>query len=337
MTLKNTIEDISSSYARTRLKNKRILQEREQMIYEKIPRIKEIETSSALSYLQAARARLKDDTTSREVISEIKRSNRRLTEEKRQLLKDNGYSADFLDPIYDCSKCHDTGYINDTKCTCFLRKVANSLYLQSNLGKILLRENFDTFSLHYYSDEIPEDKGISPYENITNVLEHAKQFAMDFEKRESERGNVLIYGETGLGKTFISNCIAKELLDNNHTVLYLSANELFEKVLGGYIMNHRIELEPLYSYIFSCELLIIDDLGTELTNSFVQTQFFEIINQRNLTGLSTLISTNLSIRDLRDRYTERVMSRIVANYTVFNIYGDNIRYQKRRNAINQTS
>ena len=99
-------------------------------------------------------------------------------------------------------------------------------------------------------------------------------------------------------------------------------------------MQQKIELEDLYKYIYNCELLIIDDLGTELTNSFVQSQLFEIINKRELSGLSTLISTNLSMLQLRDKYSERIMSRIVANYTVFNIYGDNIRYQKRKKAIN---
>ena len=116
-------------------------------------------------------------------------------------------------------------------------------------------------------------------------------------------------------------------------MFYLSANELFEGILAEYLMNRKTELEELYNYIYNSELLVIDDLGTELTNNFVLSQLFEIINKRKIIGLSTLISTNLSMKQLRDRYSERIMSRIIADYTVFNIYGDNIRYQKRKKAI----
>lgn len=332
-----TIENILHEYERTRLKNKRLLQKREDSIYKEIPKIKEISTCTALSYLSAARARLSGSDDSISVVSGIKANNRRLSEEKRKLLIAHGYPADYLDPIYTCKKCLDTGYINGVKCKCFTKKLVDSLYIQSNLGNVLLKENFDTFSLEYYSKNVTEGELFSPYDNMKSILTKAKQFTEIFEERTTNRGNILIFGETGLGKTFISNCIAKELLDNNHTVFYLSANELFEKILSGYILNHKTELETLYNYIYDCELLIIDDLGTELTNTFVQTQLFEIINQRGISERSTLISTNFSMKQLRDRYTERVMSRIIANYTVFNIYGDNIRYQKRKKQINQTT
>ena len=123
-------------------------------------------------------------------------------------------------------------------------------------------------------------------------------------------------------------------MDRKHSVFYLSANELFEDILAGHIMKNDNDYTDLYNFIYNCELLIIDDLGTELTNNFVLSELFEIINKRSIIGKSTLISTNLSIKQLRDRYTERIMSRIVDNYTVFNMYGDNIRYQKRKQAIN---
>lgn len=332
-----TIEDIIHGYERTRLNNKRILQEREEEVFAKVPRIKEISTNKAMSYLEAARARLLKGDASSEFVDSIKKDNRKQTEEKRELLKAYGYPENYLDPIYECSKCLDTGYVDNEKCSCFLNKIVDSLYLQSNLGNILSKENFDTFSLEYYSSDVPEGKSYSPYDNMKNVLARSKQFVKDFDTNQDEKDNILLYGETGLGKTFISNCIAKALLDTKHTVLYVSANELFETIISGYIMSHKTELEELYNFIFRSELLIIDDLGTELTNSFVQTQLFEIINQRKISGLSTLVSTNLTMKQLRDRYTERVMSRIIDNYTVFNIYGDNIRYQKRKKAINQTT
>lgn len=327
-----SIEDILHGYERKRLNNKRLLQDRKEEIYSKIPEIEEIDKSSALSYLDYARKKvMKLDTASYE---DTASSNRKLEERKRTLLKEHGYPENYLEPIYDCKLCQDTGYVGTDKCNCFIDKMINSLYLQSNLKNVLSKENFDTFSMEYYSKELMDGRQFSPYDNMYNIVQKSHQFIKRFEEQKKERGNLLIYGETGLGKTFLTNCIAKELLDKKHSVLYLSSNELFENILGGYLMQQKIELEDLYKYIYNCELLIIDDLGTELTNSFVQSQLFEIINKRELSGLSTLISTNLSMLQLRDKYSERIMSRIVANYTVFNIYGDNIRYQKRKKAIN---
>lgn len=332
-----SIKDILHEYERIRLDNKRRLQERRAEVYSYIPRIEEIEAEATAAYLRAARAKVLQKEMAEQIVSRIQADNRRLTGEKRRLLLEGGYPDDYLDTIYTCRQCNDSGYVDGKKCACFLERIIDALYLQSNLKNILLKENFNTFSLDYYSRDSYSGKDYSPYENISNILNHAKDFIARFETHQSQRGNILIYGETGLGKTFLTNCIAKDLLDSGHSVLYLSANELFEGVLAEYLMNRKTELEILYNYIYNSELLIIDDLGTELTNNFVLSQLFEIINQREISGKSTLISTNLTMKQLRDRYSERIMSRIIAGYTVFNIYGDNIRYQKRRNAIHSTT
>lgn len=328
-----SIEDILHGYERTRLANKRLLQERRADIYAKFPRIEEIDAVISASYLRAARLNVLGTEEAKRQIDDIRTANRKRTEEKRTLLVEAGYSADYLDPVYTCKICQDTGYVGSQKCACFMNRMIDSLYLQSNLKNVLEKENFQTFSLDYYSKEPYNEKEYSPYENISNILSRSRQFIARFETTTRNRGNLLIYGETGLGKTFLTNCIAKELLDHGHSVLYLSANELFESILAEYLMNQKTELEDLYNYIYNSELLIIDDLGTELTNNFVLSQLFEIINKREIGGLSTLISTNLTMKQLRDRYSERIMSRIIADYTVFNIYGDNIRYQKRKKAI----
>ncbi len=328
------IKDILHNYERTRNQNRRILQERKEEIYNLIPRIEEIDSLSSLSYLEVAKKRILGQDTDNSLSQNTKDTNRRLTQEKISLLKSAGYPADYLEPIYSCKLCQDTGYVGQEKCKCFMAFIVDGLYLQSNLKNILEKENFDTFKTDYYSKEIPADKQISPYDNIQKILVRSKEFVDCFNDAQTPKQNLLIYGETGLGKTFLTNCIAKSVLDKGYSVLYLSANELFEQVLAEYIMHQKIELEDLYKYVYNSELLIIDDLGTELTNNFVLTQLFEIINKRYTRGLATLISTNLSMKQLRDKYSERIMSRIVANYTVFNIYGDNIRYQKRKEAIN---
>lgn len=345
MTKAICIEDILHEYEQIRLQNKRILQDRKAEIYSLIPRIAEIDEKQATSYLEAAKLRVLGRDSDLSQTTDIKNKNRALTEEKRSLLVSAGYAPDYLDPIYKCKLCEDTGYTiikhdnnsyaQPEKCKCFLDRIINSLYLQSNLKNILAQENFSTFSMDYYSKDTIEGREYSPYDNMSGILKRSMEFVSSFETTSTDRGNILIYGETGMGKTFLTNCIAKELLDKGHSVLYLSANELFETVLSGYLMNQKNELEELYQYIYNSELLIIDDLGTELTNNFVLSQLFEIINQREISGKSTLISTNFSMKQLRDRYSERIMSRIIANYTVFNIYGENIRYQKRKKEINE--
>lgn len=325
-----TITDILHSYEKKRLDNKRILQERQDEIYKKIPRISEIDKESKISYIAQAKAKILNKDSSE--LGDSSKNNRLLTKEKQELLVQNGYPANYLDEIFCCEKCKDTGYVDQKRCSCFTAQIIDSLYLQSNLKNILAVENFDTFKVDYYSKEVNEGMTYSPYENISNILKKSKTFINDFDSLK-KKGNILMYGETGLGKTFLTNCIAKELLDKGHSVLYLSSNQLFETVIAGYLLNQKKELEELYKCIYNTELLVIDDLGTELTNNFVLSHLFEIINQRNCLGVSTLISTNLSIQQLRDRYSERIMSRIVDNYTVFHLYGDNIRYQKRKNAL----
>ncbi len=325
-----SIEDILHNYERTRLHNKRLLQDRKEEIYNKIPRIAEIDEETPLSYLSYVKERiLKGDQGD---YSQVSSNNRSLDKEKRLLLREQGYDENYLDPIYTCPLCKDTGYIDGERCSCFVEKIIDLLYLQSNLKHILQKENFESFSMEYYSKEKPVDKPYSPYDNMSKIVSKSQKFINRFDEVSVDRGNILIYGETGLGKTFLTNCIAKELLDRKHSVLYLSSNQLFEDVLGNFYMKNKSELEDLYKYIYNCELLIIDDLGTEFLNDFVRSQLFEIINKRSTGGLSTLISTNLPISELGARYSDRIFSRIVADYTIFNIYGDNIRWKKRKNS-----
>lgn len=328
------IREMLHEYEQTRLENKRILQEREEYIYSHYPRIRELDEQSTLSYIKAAKARILGETGDTSL-------NRDLQAEKSKLLIEAGYPADYLEPIYTCKLCKDTGYVGTDKCKCFEEKIIHGLYLQSNLTDILEKENFSTFDTSFYSKEAFGDKSYSPFENITNILDICHRFVEGFgDKKEiglednRVKDNLLIYGETGLGKTFLTNCIAKELLDRQHSVLYLTANELFSDILAPYKINNIYELEPLYNLVYNCELLVIDDLGTEFTNEFVRTQFFDIISKRHLFKKSTLISTNLSITELSERYSDRITSRMIESYMVFNIYGDNIRYQKRRKQIN---
>ncbi|MBQ9935632.1 MAG: ATP-binding protein [Lachnospiraceae bacterium] len=325
------INNIKKEYEQTRQDNQRMELERRREVFEKCPAYEELDNEATSSYISLIRDRISGGIDSSDIsIQSIKDKAAR----KKQLLREAGFPENFLDPIYTCSKCEDTGFVGQERCSCFREKLVNKLYLQSNLSNILEKENFSTFNLDYYSKDRIQGYDFSPYDNMTKVLSSAKSFVENFGTSSSGRGNILIYGEVGLGKTFLTNCIAKGVLDKGHKVFYLSSNELFQNILSPYLMNQEKALAELYKYVYTCELLIIDDLGTELINSFTLSNLFEIINQRNIHGLSTLISTNLGLKDLKAKYSERIMSRLVESYTVYNIYGDNIRYQKRFNSTN---
>lgn len=327
-------EDIMTSYEQTRILNKRIQQERKEQIYKEIPAIKELNMKSVNSYLEAARLRISGDSNARANSYSISESNRSISVEIQKRLTAAGYPADYLEPIYQCRKCQDTGYIGQEKCSCYKDKLIKMLYIQSNLEAVLEKENFNTFSLEFYSQE-KEGDAPSPYSNASNILDKAKDYADNFGNPDRKCSNLLIFGDTGLGKTFLTHCIAKQLLDEGYKVFYLSSNELFEDIIGAYKMRGKKNLEDLYNHIYECDLLIIDDLGTEYTNSFVCSQLFELINYRKQNQLATIISTNLEMTSLREVYSERIMSRFIADYTVFKFYGDNIRYQIRKKAINK--
>lgn len=304
---------------------------RKKEIYEAVPRIREIDQTIALSSIDAARARLRGAADSTESVRE---NNRALLKEKENLLAAHGYPIDYLKPIYTCPLCQDTGKIGTDYCSCFKQAAITILYRQSTLSQILETENFEHFELDYYPKEPDGVHPYTPFENMSNILNKTKQFVEQFDE---QGGNLLFYGETGLGKTFLSNCIAKALLDTRHTVLYQTSIHLFEEVCGGIIMkkSNDAKLRELYDYLYQCDLLIIDDLGTEYTNSFVSSELYDILNTRMREKKSTVISTNLNLKELQERYSDRISTRIFAEYKVYNFYGSNVRLAKRKKAMNQ--
>lgn len=309
--------DAKQSHARA------VLNSRYEEISVRIPEYDELRKETAAVAAEAARAAICGDMSKRDKLSQELDS---INEEKHILLTSAGYPQDYLDLHYDCPLCQDTGFVNGSKCRCFKQAAIDLLYNQSNIKKILLLENFSNFNYDWYSEDyIDPVSGISALENIVNITKNVNSFLSDFPSGD----NLLFYGDTGVGKTFLTHCIAGELLEKGYSVLYLSAIDLFD-LFSKYAFDNDSEADyrDVFSQILDCELLIIDDLGTELVNSFTNSRLFYCINERILAGQSTIISTNLSLEELMNTYSERIFSRLTMSYQIFKIFGDDIRLKK---------
>ena len=316
---------IMREYENIRANNRAAQVRRIEEVYEKIPEMKGLNNSTGSVAVSRYKESLKSGILS---ISDLKTDIDSIKNKKEELLCAAGFPKDYMEITYDCKECH-----------CLQLKIRKLLYAQSNLENILSKENFENFSFDYY-----DNKTILPGQNMTNAayMEGVKRFcekfadkyfkidgsknAVDTASDENDRRNIIFSGNTGLGKTYLSNCIAKVLLDRYYSVIYLSAKELFEALV-------KVKLEKsedqkyllLIEEVYESDMLIIDDLGTELSNHFTTTEFFHIINRRVNTEKSTIISTNLSLDEMRDIYSERVTSRIRKSFMYIRLFGNDIR------------
>jgi DNA replication protein DnaC len=321
----NQYDMLLSEYTRKQNRAKRNQALHFEQVSKAIPEFSELDASIGQLSVAAATAALNGDNSLMESLpSQIAK----IEKQKVELLTKAGYPKDYLEPKYECPDCKDTGYIGNEKCHCLKRNIVDYLYSQSNIKHILDVENFNHFNCDLYPDDyVEESTGMTPRDNIRNILVTAREFVRDFDKKN---GNLLLYGTTGVGKTFLSHCIAKELLDRSRTVVYLTSLELFD-ILEKYKFDRDQAAKAKsaqLAYILDCDLLIIDDLGTELTNNFVSSQLYQCIDSRLLRQRSTIISTNLSFDDLSKHYSERIFSRITSNYQLLKITGDDIRLKK---------
>lgn len=317
-------DEIMRGYQERQLHNQHLMSKRKSDAYAKVPRFKEIDEAIARVSVQQARKRLEGDQNALNALHTEIASYRA---ERKELLVKHGYPDNYFDPVYTCIDCKDTGYIEDKKCHCFKQTIINTVYSQSNIREILNRENFSTFSYEFYDDDmINPATGRSSLETMQHAVAECRQFIDYFEQKPK---NLLFYGDTGVGKTFLSNCVAKELLDQGYSVIYFTAFQLFD-ILSKGVFQKDTDAIAAHQNIFDCDLLIIDDLGTELSNSFTSSQIFLCINERILRQKSTIISTNLNMNQIVEIYSERTLSRISSNYTIMKLFGDDIRIKKRQ-------
>ncbi len=315
-------EIISRKYEERRRKNRDIANARREEVYKKVPELVPLQDSISELSLAASKKILTGDI---EVAETLRRQLRDNIEKKALLLTRAGYPEDYLAPVYDCPLCHDTGYVNGEKCTCFQNEVVKILYDESHLEKATQKENFGTFSFKYYSKNfIDPETGRSSFALMKTAYNVARKFVTDFPEHAS---NLLLYGPSGVGKTFLSHCVAKELIDRSFLVLYFSAYDLFENLAKARFDDDNSD-NVLSDQVLNCDLLIIDDLGTEMTNTFTVSQLFVCLNERQLRHKPVIISTNLSFDEIKEIYTERICSRL-KTFELLKISGDDIRAKKK--------
>lgn len=335
--LNNNLKDILKEYDQKRTNEINLAKLKKTEIYKEIPELEDIDKNIASLSISLIQTKL--TTNSQENVDNINKKIKNLRLKKKKVLESNGFSEKSFLPKFECSKCNDTGYIETAQgnilCSCVKQKLYDIAFNNANIYN-LENQNFDNFKLSVYSDESNPDKyntTRSPRENIESIQKECINFINDFDNPSEP--NLLFSGNTGLGKTFLSSCIANEMIKKGKNVLYQTAPIMFDKILD---FKFGKTSDNLLDDIYSVDLLIIDDLGTETRSDYKITELFNIINSRLLNQnnrvTKTIISTNLTLQELYDTYEERIISRIVGNYTPCYFYGDDIRLKSLKVASN---
>ena len=326
---KETYKKIEREYEVKRNLANRTYNELKEKIYSENPRLQEIDTEISKYGIQAAKASIVSPTNALNIRTDLEEKINNLRKEKEALL--TSLKID-LKPKFSCSKCQDTGYINengDSKmCSCFKQELINESYSKSNLYR-LREESFSKIDLNLFSDIPSIEKyrtEVSPRDNMKKILDISKRFIDNFDSAEQK--NLLFTGTPGVGKTFISSCIANEIITKDYTVLYQTAPVLLNSIFE-YKFNKEEKSKELYSSLFTVDLLIIDDLGTENLTAAKFEELFTIINSRLITqNTKTIISTNLSLEDMAKIYDHRILSRLMGHFNIIRFYGDDLRLKK---------
>lgn len=325
----NTVRELLKEYEKKHLTALSELDNRKQSLYNKYPELLDIENKLHSLGISTAKYILNNNDSS--CLDNLKSEIEKLKTEQFNILKKLNIDESYFKPNFECNLCNDTGFVTKNyqtvMCSCLKQKLLNLEYNKSNISN-LDRENFNNFNFNLYSDEVNKEKynsNISPKENIKIIKQIAENFIASFDDPNSK--NLLFTGNTGLGKTFLSNCIANEILKSGKTVIYQTAPVMLESIID-YRFGKNTE-KNICDSIYSADLLIIDDLGTETTNSMKSTELFNIINTRLLNNSNkitkTIISTNLNINDLPKAYDERIVSRFIGYYNICRFFGEDIR------------
>lgn len=319
--IKGYQSSIMKIYEKIREDQEQALKNRRKLISEKLPQVTSMESEIGKLCVELSVAMLRNMPDKEEYIESLHSKITDLRVRKIELLVSNGFPVDYLELHYNCPKCKDTGFIGTNKCICYKQKAVKLYYKNSDLMALLKINNFDNFSFEYYSNVKPTSEMDSPRKNMDKIMSKSLNFIENFSNSDE---NLMFYGSSGTGKTFLSHCIAKELLDKGYLVVYRTADDLIQNLRTVKFEDDR-QLEDL---LINCDLLIIDDLGSEQISSFSKTEFFNFLNKKLLNHKRMIVSTNMSLEDILKSYSERISSRLLGNFTLCKFYGDDIRIHK---------
>lgn len=309
-----------------RLKAEKEADRRKAEIYRKLPRTKELEKEISRCGIQAARAVIGGGDVTEEM-KNLRDRNLAMQSELAEILTSNGYDKDVFEPSYRCKRCNDTGYYEENGrtlvCNCLKQTLVFCACEELNRTAPLSLSTFESFSLDYYDNEIDSKTGISPYNHMSKILRYCRSYADNFAKNSE---SILMKGATGLGKTHLSLAIANEVIKKGYGVIYVSAPSLMQKLEKQHFSRDD---DSAIDMLVECDLLIVDDLGTEFHGQFSVSQMYNIFNSRMLANKPIIINTNLTLRELEKIYTERFVSRIIGTAQKLDFLGRDIRVRKK--------
>ena len=297
-------------------------EERTEQIHAEIPETAELDRQLrrvCMSLLQVM-----GTAQSAERIRTIERQSTEADAMLRQLLTAHGYPADYLDVHYTCGQCSDTGFRDGRACACLTAEIGRIGAERFNANSQLALRSFSTFSLQYYSDLPPEQ-----YQAMEQILQSCKQYAASFVPGNA--GNLFMFGNTGLGKTHLSLAIANELLPKGYSVMYDSVGSLLHVLEREQFRRGEAAGQDTLSTVLECDLLILDDFGTEFDTSFSRSMIYTILNGRISARRPMIVNTNLHHQEIKERYGDRILSRLLFESQILHFYGKDIRIQKQRN------
>ncbi len=286
-------------------------------LYKAVPELERIEATLSKIGAAAAVAAVSGEA---EKISELSALSADLQQKKQEILS----SANITPPKYGCDLCNDSGVLPDgSYCACTKAKAAEMQLAELSKYTPIAFSTFSNFDLKYYPEK-SEDGKINPRKNMTGIFKMAKEYAINF---STSSPSILFMGGVGLGKTHLTLAMVREIILKGHTVIYGAAQNIFNDIEREHFSYSGSSV--VFDALLSADLLVIDDLGTEFATSFTQSAFYNIVNTRILKGLPTIINTNLSFKEIEERYTPRISSRFIGSYEMIKFFGNDIRMQKK--------
>lgn len=290
----------------------------------KYPEAEKIERKLQSTSITAAKAVAAGGNV-REELTKLKEENLALQNQLNEIYSKAGINGDDLEPKFTCSRCKDTGYNDGIICECYKKLLRETAYNQLNSLSPLSLSTFESFDLDYYPEESLNNSSISPRRRMANIFKFCKEYAENFSLNSP---NLLMKGTTGLGKTHLSLAIAREVIEKGFGVVYCSAPNILSKIEKEHFSRYNEDEESTEDLLTKCDLLILDDLGTEFSTQFTNATVYNILNTRIMTNKPTIISTNMSIAELEKSYSQRFVSRTIGSSIKLDFVGNDIRQLK---------